>query len=157
MPVGGALILNGGYGCGKTHLARAIAQMYGFYAVFVEEENLFCSIKDSYDSHSESEYRILGRLERAKLLVFDDLGAYNTNNMPWVQNIYRGVFNDRVQCGLPFIITTNLSFKANGGPSEFEERVGGRNYSRIMGAVGSAEYYINLFGVPDYRLKGFRK
>jgi DNA replication protein DnaC len=158
LPQGGALILNGGYGCGKTHLARAVAELYGPYAYFTDELDLFERLRASYGrGGEETEYRLLNQLSRAKLLVFDDLGAYQTDNLPWVQNIYRSVFDFRCRSDLAFIITTNLSLKASPGcPSEFEDRLGGRNYSRVMGAVGSAEYYINLFGVPDYRLRGFR-
>lgn len=159
LPQGGALIINGGYGCGKTHLARAVVELYGPFAVFTDELELTSRLKASYSGRGsdEPEYHLLNQLSRAKLLVFDDLGAYQTDSMSWMQNIYRGIFDNRCKNALPFIITTNLSLKASPGtPSEFEARLGGRNYSRVMGAVGSAEYYINLFGVPDYRLRGFR-
>jgi len=157
LPIGGGLIIAGGCGCGKTHIARAIVELQGYNAVFAEELLLINSIKASFKERNESEMSIYKRLDSASLLVYDDLGAYESDNNYWLQNIYRAVFNNRVAAGKPFLITTNLSLHANQGElSEFEYRLGERNYSRIMGAVGNKDYVINWFGVSDYRLNGFR-
>ena len=157
-PVGGALIIAGGFGCGKTHLARAIADLFGYAAVFYEETKLFKSIQDGYSGQGDSEATYIRRAWRSPLLVFDDLGSYETDRgLAWVQNIYRQLFDRRYEAGKAFVITTNLSLKAGpDGRSEIEQRVGGRNFTRIMGAVEHPEYYINLFDVPDYRLRNFR-
>jgi len=153
LDVGGALIIAGGYGCGKSHLAKAVADLYGWQAVFYEETKLFKAIQQGYGGHGDSEHTIFMKARRAPLLIYDDLGSYETDNDAWIQNIYRQLFDRRFEEGKGFLITTNLALK--GTPSEFEERVGGRNFTRILGAVEHPEYYVNLFGVPDYRLRHF--
>lgn len=157
LALGGALIIAGGFGCGKTHLAQALADLYGWKAVFFEETKLFKSIQESYGGYGESEASLIKRAWRSPLLIFDDLGSYKTDRLDWVQNIYRQLFDRRFEEGKAYLITTNLSLKAGpDGRSEIEQRVGGRNFTRIMGAVEHSEFYVNLFNVPDYRLRNFR-
>lgn len=150
---GGALVLAGGTGCGKTHLARAIHQLYGFRSLYWEECSLFESIKAAYNGYSrQSEAEIFGRIRKAELLIYDDLGAYETDNLPWIQNIYRVIFHDRLdQAGRATLFTTNLKSKA------IADRIGGRNFDRLLGALDTPEYYVNLFGVPSYRARNFAK
>lgn len=167
LPVGGGLILAGGYGCGKTHLALAIKQLYGMAAVFWEELDLCKTIQSSYagGDRRNSEESIFSQCRRAKLLILDDLGAYETENMAWIQNIYRQLFNKRLEENKATLITTNLSVEGEKvkkgnkiigvNASEFELRVGGKNFSRIAGQVDTSEYCVDLFGVPDYRLRNF--
>lgn len=155
---GGGLILAGGFGTGKTHLARAVYELYGYQAIFWEEDSLFRTLRGTYSGNArgQSEEGIIKQSRRAKLLIFDDLGAYETDRLNWVQNIYRGLFDGRFEEHKATLITTNLSCKStNGETSELEARVGGKNFSRIVGALESPEYYVDLFGVPDSRLRGF--
>lgn len=158
LAAGEGILIAGGFGCGKTHLAKAIYEMRGPGVVFFEELKLVKAIQETYGRQSrETENAYFRRAARARLLIFDDLGAYETENMAWMQNIYRGLFDDLDDGRRAILITTNLSLAdRKGAVSEMEERVGGRNFTRIMGAVGSSENYINLFDVPDYRLRGFK-
>ena len=88
-PSGGALIIAGGFGCGKTHLARAITDLFGWTAVFYEETKLFKAIQEGYSGFGDSEATYIKRARRSPLLVFDDLGSYETDRLAWAQNIYR--------------------------------------------------------------------
>lgn len=147
IPAGRSLLMSGGYGCGKTHLAKAIADLYGYHAVYADETELFKSIQDTYNRHSqESEEAIKMRLRRAKLLVFDDLGSYETQNLAWIQNIYRAIFDGRCDQSLPCLFTSNMPLDG------LIERIGGRNFDRLCGAL-ETEYYIDLFAVPSYRIR----
>lgn len=150
---GGALVLAGGTGCGKTHLARAIHQLYGFRSLYWEECALFEAIKASYNGYSRlSEAEIFGRIRKADLLVYDDLGAYETDNLAWIQNIYRVIFHDRIdQAGKATLFTTNLKASA------IADRIGGRNFDRLLGALDTPEFYVNLFEVPSYRSRNFAR
>jgi len=160
---GGGLILAGGYGAGKTELARAIKEAFGYGAIFWNEEKLVEAIQGGYGhKNGRSQESIMIECWRSPLLILDDLGGYTTENTPWVQNIYYSLFDGRHEAGKAFIITTNLSYKPSQQgnimyPSEFQERVGNRNFSRIMGAVDTGEYCIDLFNVPDYRLRNLKK
>lgn len=157
---GGGLLLTGGHGCGKTELARAIKELYGIHAVFWDERELVKAIQDSYGHRGggQSEASIFNQCRRARLLIYDDLGAYETDNEAFIQNIYRGLFDGRFEAGRATLITTNLSGTcSNGGRSEFEERVGARNFSRILGQIEHTEFWVDLTGVPDYRLRNFAR
>jgi DNA replication protein DnaC len=157
LPQGGALIISGNYGCGKTHLCQAIKDLYSIYAIMFDEMELFKNIQAGYNGYGTSEAAYMKQARRAKLLIYDDLGSYETDNLRWVQGFYRQLFDKRYEEGKGYLITTNLSLKNRykNEPSPFAERVGGRNFSRIMGATELNEYVINLSNVPDYRLRKF--
>lgn len=158
LPAGRAIVLAGGVGSGKTHLARAIHQHYGPRSVFWNEVMLLAAIRAGYNStDGESEEMILRRISRAELFILDDLGSYDTNSMAWLQNIYNRIFDAR--CGdldhlRATMVTSNLRL-VTGDRSPVEERLGPRAFDRLMGAVGQPEFYIDLFNVPSYRTRKF--
>lgn len=138
----------------------AIHELYGPRSVFWDEMTLCDALKASYDRRSnQSPETIFRRLMEAELLVFDDLGVYETDNRAWMLNIYRYIFNNRCERGKAVLITTNIPLfsgdKDNPGGDCFpmEARIGGRNFDRLMGAIESTAYYIDLFGVPSYRMR----
>lgn len=150
----GGLLLAGNCGCGKSHIARAVADARGPLARFVNEVELVKAIQSTYGNNSpRSEESILLSLNSAPLLVYDDLGTYETDNTKWIQAIYYAIFNERKEAGRATLITTNLPLVDHADNSPLEQRVGERTFSRILGQVGSKEYYIDLFGVPDYRAR----
>lgn len=160
---GGAIILSGNCGSGKTHLAGAIAELYGYGAMYLNEVDMVASIQAGYGGPGgRSLESITSYCRRSKLLIYDDLGAYETDNLKWMQNIYMSLFNGRQEAGLATMVTTNLPLLQkiieagkNTVYSPLENRLGARVYSRLIGAVGSMEYCVNLFGVPDYRQRGW--
>ena len=151
-PVSGGIIFAGNCGCGKTHLAKAIAQLYGLNAKYWNEAELIGTIQDTYSGNG-SEFKLFHRIDQAELLIYDDLGAYRATekNIEWLQGIYYNLFNARCENKRPFMITTNL----NDFDGSLEARLGTRVYSRVAGALEKSQFYVDMFGVPDYRLKDF--
>ena len=105
----GWLILRGGYGCGKTHLAAAVANhriAEGFPALFVNTPDLLDHLRSTFSPHSSHSYdQRFDQIRNAPLLVLDDLGAQN--NTDWVIEKLYQIFNHRYTAKLPTIITTN--------------------------------------------------
>jgi DNA replication protein DnaC len=150
---GGALVLAGGYGCGKSHLAKAIHQMMGPLSTLWYEPDLFGTIQDTYNNNGESEYQLIKQIRRHKLLVIDDLGSYEVKpeSERWVRGIYQKLIDSRHEEGKGLLITTNL----DDTKGELEERLGERCYDRLVGALEVGEFYVSLFGVPSYRRRNF--
>jgi len=156
LPDSGALILAGNVGCGKTHLAEALANLYGPWRIsFFEEIELVKKIQSSYSDNSTSEDAIIQTLFRSELLILDDLGTYRTQNTDWLLNIYNRIFNDYMAVrGKPVLITTNLLMFGD-DEMTLENRIGARSFSRLCAALGSQKRYVDLFDVPDYRIDRF--
>ena len=105
----GWLLLKGGYGCGKTHLAAAIAN----YRLSNKQPVMFVVTPDLLD-HLRSTYRPgsavsyderFEQVRNAELLILDDFGAQN--NSDWAQEKLFQIFNYRYNARLPTVITTN--------------------------------------------------
>ncbi|MCX8061511.1 MAG: ATP-binding protein [Anaerolineales bacterium] len=105
----GWLFLQGGYGCGKTHLAAAIANM----AVQLHVPTLFLTVPDLLDSlrstisDGESSFEEhFNEIRTIRLLILDDFGTQNAT--PWAQEKLFQIINYRYINRLPTVITTNL-------------------------------------------------
>ncbi len=105
----GWLILRGGYGCGKTHLAAAIANYSterGQPALFVVVPDLLEHLRATFAPHSQTAYdELFETVCTAPLLILDDLGAQSST--PWAQEKLYQIFNYRYNAELPTVITTN--------------------------------------------------
>lgn len=145
-----ALFIFGQVGCGKTHLARAIHQLYGYGSVFYNEEKLIKQIRNSYnrESQAESEGTLMARAEHAKLLIIDDFGTYHcktADSLGWLRGIYYHLLDGRKEQGRATLVTSNLGIKV------LANRMGGRVYDRFIGHLGDKENYIDLTGISSYR------
>lgn len=135
----GWLLLEGGYGCGKTHIAAAIANL----AVSMGKPTLFITVPDLLDSlrfaFSDPETTFEARFEEvrnADLLVLDDFGTQNATG--WAQEKLFQIMNYRYINKLPTVITTNLVL------DEIE--------SRIRSRLQDEEFVAHLrITAPDYR------
>jgi DNA replication protein DnaC len=105
----GWLLLMGDYGCGKTHLAAAIANAHareGYTALFIVVPDLLDHLRATYNPHSTVSYdRRFEEVRRAPFLVLDDLGTESAT--PWAQEKLYQLFNYRYVARLPTVITTS--------------------------------------------------
>ena len=147
---GYGLALAGNCGCGKTHLAKAIKAIHIMRVKYWSEIDLIKAIQASFDNKTAtSKAQVIGEINRAELFILDDLGAYESKNMEWLHTVYMDLFDARCDEKRPFVITTNLT------RGRMFSRVGERVASRIIGALDEKRFYVDLFKVPDYRLRNF--
>lgn len=105
----GWIILHGGYGCGKTHLAAAVANQrisLGHSVLFVNTPDLLDHLRMTYSPHSAQSYD--ARFEEVRnipLLILDDLGSQSSTD--WADEKLYQIFNHRYNAKLPTVITTN--------------------------------------------------
>jgi DNA replication protein DnaC len=109
----GWLVLLGGYGCGKTHLAAAIANeqiAQGRPALFVVVPDLLDHLRATYSPQSSVTYdERFNQVRNAPLLILDDLGTQNTTE--WAQEKLFQIFNYRYNARLSTVITSNLELE----------------------------------------------
>jgi DNA replication protein DnaC len=101
------VLLIGSYGCGKTHLAAAIANrrvQQGYPALFVVVPDLLDHLRATYAPNSIIPYdKRLEEIRTAPLLVLDDLGTHSAT--PWAQEKLYQIFDYRYNARLPTVIT----------------------------------------------------
>lgn len=107
----GWLVISGLAGCGKTHLAAAIANRAierGLPALFLSVADLLDHLRASYDEDSELAYpELLEQLRTAPLVVLDDLGNYAET--PWAREKFFQLVSHRFHAALPTVFTCSLS------------------------------------------------
>ena len=110
----GWLVLKGGYGCGKTHLAAAIANQriaIGHSALFVSTPDLLDHLRAAFSPNAVTGYdERFEQIRNAPLLILDDLGTQS--NSDWAQEKLYQIFNHRYNNRLPTVVTTNLELEA---------------------------------------------
>ncbi len=135
----GWLLLQGGYGCGKTHLAAAIANFaveMGVPTLFLTVPDLLDMLRFSYDSQDTTFENRFNEIRNASLLILDDFGTQNATG--WAQEKLFQIINYRYLNKLPLVITTNLSL----------DDVEARFRSRLSDRELVTDVRINA---PDYR------
>ncbi len=136
----GWLVLKGGYGCGKTHLAAAIANHQverSKPVLFVVVPDLLDYLRTTYAPNSPVSFdQRFDAVRTAPLLILDDLGSQSST--PWAQEKLYQILNYRYNAQLPTVITTN---------SEIED-LDPRIHSRMVELDWSAMVHILA---PDYR------
>lgn len=123
----GWLLLMGGFGSGKTHLAAAIANE----VVKANVETLFLTVPDLLDwlrnSYASNETTYEDRFDEIRticFLVLDDLGTQNTT--PWAREKLFQIINYRYTHRLPTVLTTNLSLE------QIDDRISSRLHDREL-------------------------
>jgi DNA replication protein DnaC len=107
------LLLTGTYGCGKTHLAAAIANQclaLGKPVLFLNTPDLLDYLRETYAPSTTSTYsERFDEIRTAPLLVLDDLGTESPTNWA-IEKLYQ-ILNYRYNARLPTVITTNRELK----------------------------------------------
>jgi DNA replication protein DnaC len=105
----GWLVLKGGYGCGKTHLAAAIANACverGRPVLFITVPDLLDHLRATFAPGSATSYSIrFEEVRAAPVLILDDLGTESST--PWALEKLFQILNYRYNARLPTVITTN--------------------------------------------------
>lgn len=118
----GWLLLRGAYGCGKTHLAAAIANHLverGQHVLFVVVPDLLDHLRATFSPDSRVSYdERFETVRTAPVLILDDLGTENLT--PWAREKLFQIFNYRYNARLPTVITTNRVME------EIDERIRSR-------------------------------
>lgn len=108
----GWLLLLGGYGSGKTHLAAAVANFVvnlGIPTLFLTVPDLLDWLRFSFNSEESSFEARFEEIRNVRLLVLDDLGTQNAT--PWAGEKLYQIINYRYMHRLPVIVTTNLKLE----------------------------------------------
>jgi DNA replication protein DnaC len=138
----GWLVLTGLPGCGKTHLAAAVANdlsARGQAVYFVTVPDLLDYLRTTYAPDSKVRYdRVFDAVRTAPVLVLDDLGSHSST--PWAQEKLFQLFNYRYNAKLPTVITSNLHIDDHDA----------RLRSRMLDPAICTAYVIQA---PPYRLE----
>lgn len=138
----GWLLLLGGLGCGKTHLAAAIANARlarGEPALFIVVPDLLDHLRATFHPGSDVTYdERFEEIRNAPLLILDDLGAESST--PWAQEKLYQLINNRYNAALPTVFTTNARLE------EIEPRI----RSRLLDHELTTICHITA---PDYRVR----
>ena len=107
----GWLLFMGNVGCGKTHLAAAIANyrlQKGHPVFFVVVADLLDHLRSTFAPDSHVAYDVLfDGIRNTDLLILDDFGTHATS--PWAEEKLFQLLNYRYNGRLPTVFTTSLS------------------------------------------------
>jgi DNA replication protein DnaC len=150
-PNGRGLLLMGGCGVGKTHLA--VAALLGIIhdgkpgrLLFSNFQDLIQEIQASFDSEGvPTKSELLRPLLEVDLLVLDELGSQKPTT--FVQDTLYYVINTRYNSELTTIFTTNYFDSASPKEETLEQRIGVRLRSRLAEMADRIEFS----GASDHR------
>ncbi|MBN1936843.1 MAG: ATP-binding protein [Anaerolineae bacterium] len=140
----GWLVLYGGVGCGKSHLAAAIVyhliHTRCIPALFLTAPSLLEAIKATFgaegDGRAPDDHQLIRLAQDAPVLVLDDLGAEYPS--AWSENVLYLILDHRYRNEMPTVIVSNLH------PKDLPARLASRIQDRVLSRV--------VFNpAPDYR------
>ncbi len=131
------LLLWGDVGTGKTYIAACVANALlekGVPVVITSLVKLLEIIQSGEDRESD----IIARMNSAKLVIFDDLGAERSTDYA-LEKVYN-IIDSRYRRKLPMIVTTNLTIEEMKSETD-------RRYTRIYDRVFEVCYPMQFTGV----------
>jgi DNA replication protein DnaC len=151
------LVLVGAHGCGKTHLAAAIAN----YRLARGERPLFLVVPDLLDylryamerDSRTSFFEVFDRVRGAPLLILDDLGAQS--DVAWVRDRLFQLLNHRYAARLPTVITISRD-----SMERLEERTLARLYDPNVSTevpIIAPAYRVELQNLPPLSSRAGRQ
>jgi len=117
----GWLLMVGRYGCGKTHLAAAIANFTieaGVSTLFLTVPDLLDWLRYAYSGVDMSFEERFEEIRECPMLILDDFGTQNAT--AWAQEKIFQIMNHRYINKLPTVVTTNMLI------NDFEGRIRSR-------------------------------
>jgi DNA replication protein DnaC len=164
---GKGLLLVGGIGTGKTHLAVGILKeliaVRGSACLFCDYRELLKQIQNSYnDSVQATELQVLRPVFEAEVLALDELGAVKPSE--WVWDTVSLILNTRYNDNRTTIITTNfpdepaaattseLSPRSAAFSATRRETLGDRIGERMRSRLHEMCKLVEMKG-PDFRTK----
>jgi len=163
---GKGLLLVGGIGTGKTHLAVGILKELiatrGCSCLFCDYRELLKQIQNSYnDSVQATELEVLRPVFEAEVLALDELGAVKPSE--WVWDTVSLIINTRYNDNRTTIITTNfpdepaaaaleLSPRSSAFAATRRETLGDRIGERMRSRLHEMCRIVKMEG-PDFRQK----
>jgi len=163
---GKGLLLVGGIGTGKTHLAVGILKELigtrGCSCLFCDYRELLKQIQNSYnDSVQATELELLRPVFEAEVLALDELGAVKPSE--WVWDTVSLILNTRYNDNRTTIITTNfpdepaaatieLSPRSSAFAATRRETLGDRIGERMRSRLHEMCRIVKMEG-PDFRQK----
>lgn len=143
----GWLVLKGGYGCGKTHLAAAIANdcvKRGEPVLFITVPDLLDHLRATFapsnpDDHVPAFDARFDQIRTVPVLILDDLGTESATS--WAQEKLYQVFNYRYNARLATVVTTN--YELEDIPLRLRSRIVDPDLTKIVSIIA-----------PDYRRSG---
>jgi DNA replication protein DnaC len=144
----GWLVLHGGVGVGKTHLAAAIANAYASRHMqatvyFRVVPDLLDQLRATFDPDTGVAYdERFQQIRNANLLILDDVGTENST--PWASEKLFQLINHRYNEQLPTVITSNARL----------DRIEDRIVSRMLDSRLSRYLFLDA---DDYRVRGFSR
>lgn len=121
------LVLIGGVGTGKTHLACGVAREFinaGHTALYVRTAELISMVRETWRPDSKkTERKVMRELADYDLLIIDEVGVQAGSENE--QQILFNVINGRNEQMRPVILLSNLN------AAKIKETLGERSYDRI--------------------------
>jgi DNA replication protein DnaC len=136
----GWLVFQGINGCGKTHLAAAIANSLrreGKPVLFIVVTDLLDYLRSTFNPESRVSYdELFEKIKKTPVLILDDFGEQSATS--WAQEKLYQLINYRYNARLATVITTCLSL------DEIERRISSRMVDPNL------SLFLNI-NAPDYR------